>query len=132
MGEKKAHPVAVIVGNNTRRMRESRGWTQEQLAEFSDYSNIGMIEVPPPGRVPRGDTVLKIANALGAPLHEMYRDGDEPMPAALADFLRLQGEAHKVQPHEIAALRRVTLPSNPTIASWILVLQAMRLSEGDK
>lgn len=58
-------PVGEIFGATVRRLRENRGWTQEQLAEQADMSAtyVGFIERGE--NVPTLTIILRLADALG-------------------------------------------------------------------
>lgn len=69
--------ITISFGNRIRTLRKSRGLSQEAFAEASDLdrSYIGGVE--------RGDrnislnNIQKIANALGLPIEELFKDLDE-------------------------------------------------------
>lgn len=57
-------PLGAVFGSSIRRLRESRGWTQEQLAEQAEMSvtYLGFIERGE--NVPTLTIILKLADAL--------------------------------------------------------------------
>jgi transcriptional regulator with XRE-family HTH domain len=57
-------PIGVLFGASIRRLREGRGWTQEQLAERAEMSvtYLGFIERGE--NVPTLTIILKLADAL--------------------------------------------------------------------
>jgi transcriptional regulator with XRE-family HTH domain len=61
-------------GGTVRRLRESRGWTQAQLAEAADVSStyLGIIERGE--NVPTLSVILQIAAALKLHPTELFRD----------------------------------------------------------
>jgi transcriptional regulator with XRE-family HTH domain len=58
-------PIGEVFGASVRRMRESHGWTQEELAEHAEMSvtYLGFIERGE--NVPTLTIILKLAKALG-------------------------------------------------------------------
>jgi transcriptional regulator with XRE-family HTH domain len=64
------------VGDRVKHIREHRHWTQEQLAELSGISKGFLSEIENNRTNPGSETVLKIADALGASIDYLLR-GDE-------------------------------------------------------
>ena len=58
-------------GAAVRRLREGRGWTQEQLAERSGLNRSYMGEVERAIAMPSLATAAKLAQALGLPLAQL-------------------------------------------------------------
>jgi len=54
-----------LVGDNVRRIRQSKAWTQEQLADASGYSQQYLSSLESGRRNPTVITVYELANALG-------------------------------------------------------------------
>lgn len=61
-----AHDIRLKFGNNLRRLRKRKGWTQEQLAEHADiaYKHVQRLEGKHPSPV-KIDTIEKLAKAFG-------------------------------------------------------------------
>lgn len=58
--------------NTVRRMRHERGWTQAQLAQEAGISTQAVVFVEA-GRGCRDDVKVRLAEALGAHVHELFR-----------------------------------------------------------
>src|SRR5213080_4042286 len=67
------------VGDRVREIRETKKWTQDQLATKSGVSKGFLSDIENNKRNPSAEYVLKIANALGASIDYLLR-GDEPLP----------------------------------------------------
>ncbi len=67
------------VGDRVREIRETKKWTQDQLATKSGVSKGFLSDIENNKRNPSSEYVLKIANALGASIDYLLR-GDEPLP----------------------------------------------------
>lgn len=69
------------VGDRVKEIRETKKWTQDQLATKSGVSKGFLSDIENNKRNPSAEYVLKIANALGASLDYLLR-GDEPVPSS--------------------------------------------------
>ena len=71
---KKRQPDAKVFGLTVRRLREQRGWTQEDLAEHAEMnaSYLGFVERG--DNVPTLTIILQIAKALDVEPGELLRD----------------------------------------------------------
>ena len=70
-----------------RALRERRGWTQEDLAERAGLSVSFVSLLERGGRGPSQDTLVQVAEALGVPLVDLFREEDEGAGAhRLVDF----------------------------------------------
>jgi transcriptional regulator with XRE-family HTH domain len=69
------------VGDRVREIRETKKWTQDQLATKSGVSKGFLSDIENNKRNPSAEYVLKIANALGASIDYLLR-GDEQLPSA--------------------------------------------------
>lgn len=115
------------IGENVRRLRKARGWTQAQLATRAHLSSVKMIETSHNiGTVP---TLIAIAEALGVGMCELFRRDDDETPQALLDFLA-SPLGQKTTPDEIEYLRRLELPQRkPTPLSYHLALESLRAAD---
>jgi len=77
------NPIAVQFGRNLVRVRTQAGHSQEALAVMASLhrTEIGLLERGE--RVPRIDTAIKLASALGIEADELVKD-IEWMPGSLA------------------------------------------------
>lgn len=68
-----ADAVAIQVGQNIRAARKRSGLTQEQVAKGAGIhrTEVGLLERGK--RVPRADTMIKVAGAVGLGAHEFLR-----------------------------------------------------------
>jgi transcriptional regulator with XRE-family HTH domain len=106
-------PNPQVIAKNVRRLRDSRGWTQEELAEGAGVSSVKMIETGHRGG--RVATLQKIARALEVPLQDLFEDGGEDMTQGLADFLA-SSLANKITHADLGYLRSLRLPG-PTLTA---------------
>jgi len=63
-----------LLGEAIRARRKKAGLTQEKLAEKSDLSTVFISRVECGKESPTVDSLLKIANALKAPLRDLLRE----------------------------------------------------------
>lgn len=54
-----------LVGDNVRKIRQSKGWTQEQFADASGYSQQYISSLESGRRNPTAITIYELAQALG-------------------------------------------------------------------
>jgi transcriptional regulator with XRE-family HTH domain len=82
------------VGDRIKEIREDRNWTQDRLAEVSGISKGYVSEIENNKPNPSSESVLRIANALGASIDYLLRGVESPrianrepvmIPPALAD-----------------------------------------------
>lgn len=66
------------VGDRIREIREHKNLTQDRLAELSNISKGFLSEIENNKRNPSSESVLRIANALGASIDYLLR-GDDPL-----------------------------------------------------
>ena len=79
--------VGETIGDRIRKMRDEKGWTQDDLARAAGISKGFLSDVENGKRNISADNVLKVANALGASLEYLLR-GSTPQdePAALVQI----------------------------------------------
>jgi transcriptional regulator with XRE-family HTH domain len=75
-------PTGVLFGATVRRLRERRGWTQEQLAEIAEMSAtyVGFIERGE--NVPTLTIIFRLADALMVSPAELIEDAAKRRPNA--------------------------------------------------
>ncbi|WP_123818515.1 helix-turn-helix domain-containing protein [Kitasatospora cineracea] len=66
-----------VIASRIKRLREERGWTQEDLVERTGLhrNTIGRMETG--AQAPSLSAYLVVADALGVPLWRLFRDEDE-------------------------------------------------------
>jgi len=62
------------VGENVRRLRIAKGWTQERLAEGADLDRVTIVRIETAVASARLDHLLLIARALGVQLAYLVRE----------------------------------------------------------
>jgi len=62
-----------LVGENVRRLREKRGWTQEQFADFSGFSQQYISGLERGHRNPTVVTLYELSIALGVSPRDLIR-----------------------------------------------------------
>lgn len=73
-------PELLALGRRLRQIRRSRELSQEALAAAADIHPKHLSEIERANKDPRATTVIRIADALGVPVADLYEE-DEP-PAA--------------------------------------------------
>lgn len=68
----------MTLGERVKKIREKKGWTQEYLAEKAEISKSYLSEVENNKTSPGSNTLLQIANALGATVDYLLQGGKEP------------------------------------------------------
>ena len=119
------------IGANVARLRELRGWQQQELASFAGVSNLSPLE--------NGDrvglrTVAAVARALGVPISVLCRTGrDDDIDPELAAFLD-SPEAAGLDEEETDAIVSMMMQPNrrPTRMSCTLALAALRAMRTEK
>lgn len=102
------NPIAVQFGRNLARVRKQAGHSQEALAVMASLhrTEIGLLERGE--RMPRIDTAIKLASALGIEADELVK-GIEWTPGSLgriaqhAEAMKLAAEARKGQSEQTDA-----------------------------
>lgn len=58
---------------NIRRLRDSKGWSQLELAEMAGVSNHTVFRAESKNMIPRGENIRKLAEALGVSESELFK-----------------------------------------------------------
>ncbi len=75
--------LAEVVGRRIRDLRERRGWSQSELARRAGIGISTLSEIESGQSAPRLDTLVALAQALGAPLESFLRAEPNPLEARL-------------------------------------------------
>lgn len=62
------NPSLIYIGENIRRFRKNRKWTQEELARRADISRIALIHIESGKALPTLDTLASITAVLNLPM----------------------------------------------------------------
>lgn len=62
------------LSKNINKLRNAKGWSQQQLADFAQVGLQTIFRVESKNMVPRGDNLNKIANALGTTVADLFKD----------------------------------------------------------
>lgn len=65
---------------NLNLLRNKKGWSQKQLADFATVSLMTIFRAESKGVIPRGENIAKIATALGVTESDLFKD---PMAESL-------------------------------------------------
>jgi transcriptional regulator with XRE-family HTH domain len=103
------------VGQEIRRLREAKGWSQPKLAVEAGVAVSGVSQIENGKRSPNSSTLMKLAAALDVEVADLFPKAQSPLP--LEDRLRVQGsavlgEAYFVEPEEGEEPDVVTLRIN--------------------
>jgi transcriptional regulator with XRE-family HTH domain len=63
----------IFLGSRIRALRKAKGWTQEELGKHADTSYKFLGEIERGVQNPSFSILVKISNALGVPLYELFR-----------------------------------------------------------
>jgi transcriptional regulator with XRE-family HTH domain len=100
--------IGKVIGENIRRLRKAKRWTQTDLAVYSGVSFRGVQDIEQGKRTPRRDTVAAIAGALDTTVLELYGQSKIPAqdltPETLAAIQRTSREAVKAAIEEFKGL----------------------------
>lgn len=69
------------LGERVRKLRNERGWTQEQLAKQAGLSKSAISEVESEVTQPRGPNLIRLATALGASIDYLLTGLERPPPS---------------------------------------------------
>jgi len=61
-----------IIGVNLRRIREAKGWTQSQVAEFAGISRVAYRNIENGNSTPKVSTLQNIASGVGVKLQDLF------------------------------------------------------------
>jgi transcriptional regulator with XRE-family HTH domain len=70
----------VTVGQEIRRLREERGWSQAKLGVLSGTGPSGISQIETGRRNPSAATLQRIAEALGVGIADLFPKGQAPLP----------------------------------------------------
>jgi len=68
---------AVILGSNLRRLRQAQKLSQAEIAKRSELSRVGYRNIETGATIPKADTLMRLAKALGVSLEELVRPARE-------------------------------------------------------
>jgi transcriptional regulator with XRE-family HTH domain len=71
-------PELLALARRLRQMRRARELSQEALAAIAGVHPKHLSEIERANKDPRATTVIRIADALGVPVAELYEDEDAP------------------------------------------------------
>lgn len=77
-----------LLGVRVKHLRENSGWTQEHLAEKMDISTNYLSSIERGKENPTFDLLIKLSEALGAEMWEMFDYGHEVAPKELREALK--------------------------------------------
>lgn len=66
-----------MLGENIKRLRDKKGWSQEALAQEAGVSFATILRPERHGKVPRAENLEAIATALGVSVADLYKDSNE-------------------------------------------------------
>jgi len=75
----------MAVGQEIRRLREEKGWSQTKLAAAADMGVSGVSQIETGARNPSAITLAKLANALGVEVADLFPKGQSPLPFESAE-----------------------------------------------
>ena len=135
----------MTIGERVKKIREKKGWTQEFLADEAKISKSYLSEVENDKTVPGSQTLLQIANALGATVDYLLQGSSEQedmgqkavvIPAALsqaADELKLSySETLDLLSayNSVVARRSDKQPKEPSVEDWKKLNKAIKEAFG--
>lgn len=77
----------VLLGNNIRKYRKLRGYTQEKLSELVNISSVFMSQIENATRKPSIDTVVKIASTLNISIDLLVNNTITNSNNEISDFI---------------------------------------------
>ena len=88
-------PMAVAIGARVKRAREAGNLTQREVARRSKYNEVQLSNLESGYVIPRADALARIAEALGRPIEDLYRDpaAAKPLEASSGRAARLPAGA---------------------------------------
>ncbi len=70
----------MTVGQEIRRLREDKGWSQAKLAAAAEMGVSGVSQIETGSRNPSAVTLAKLAKALGVEMADLFPKGQSPLP----------------------------------------------------
>jgi transcriptional regulator with XRE-family HTH domain len=70
----------MAVGQEIRRLREEKGWSQAKLAAAADMGVSGVSQIETGSRNPSAVTLAKLADALDVEVADLFPKGQSPLP----------------------------------------------------
>jgi len=67
-------PEAIVFGTRVRKLRLSRGWTQERLAEEAELNSVQVSHIERGANEPKLTTIIRLARALGVKAGKLLDD----------------------------------------------------------
>ena len=67
----------ILLGRRIRKLRQAKGWTQQELGEYADMNYKFLGEIERGQQNPSFNVLMKIAGALGIEMTELFRFGQE-------------------------------------------------------
>lgn len=120
---------SAIVRQNIKRLRDSRGWSQQELTARAGTS-VKMIESGE--RIGRLSTHQKFAKALGVPVWRLYVDKSGKKPPELDELLNSSaGKSITDEQIDFLLALPVMLGRRLTLEGYTAALQMLRSSEPD-
>lgn len=123
--------IASEIGARVREQRESRGWTQRELATASDQREASISNWESGRKLPTVATLQSLAEALGVSLGYLVdgsddAHGDEAVHPALARYLASE-DGRALEPHEVAVLSSLRWPGiSPAPATYAAIVAVIR------
>lgn len=116
------------LGQEVRRLREERGWSQAKLAAGADMAVSGISQIETGIRSPSAATLTKLARAFDLEVADLFPKAEEPLPFeeerqrlsnvpdALEAYMRARGEKHEQEVEDPESLHFRTATAG---ALWI-------------
>lgn len=117
------------IGDAVRRIREERGWTQEQLAEAAGLTPNGVWMIENGRTHPRKKTIESLAAALGVGELELFSGAPalaSEDPPGLREMLDKELADPPPTEAELQELRQIRWRGKPDGVSFLYMLQAIR------
>lgn len=67
-----------IIGNQLRKLRNEKGWTQAELADRVGIARVSVLSIEKGHFIPTIETALRISQALNVPVEEIFWLKEEP------------------------------------------------------
>ena len=102
--------IREIFGQNIRKFRNRRNWSQADLAEFADISLNFLSEIERGKKWPHPDTLSKLADALGIRVFELFLEENMDIPLNTQDLM-----SRFIQDVTLSINKSLTLSVNQSI-----------------